>query len=68
VRFFDSRKGLFHFFLAISRVLVQVIGDLTRAAQLALRAAWACDDDRLDVPAAICRAKAATIFERVWTR
>jgi len=52
-------------FLCASMIQERVLGDLGRAAQYALRAAWACDDDREDAAARVCRQISAGIFERV---
>ncbi|KAJ4460161.1 hypothetical protein PAPYR_3548 [Paratrimastix pyriformis] len=52
-------------FLCASLIQEQVAKDVPRAAQFALRAAWACDDDRAMAPARVCREKAAALYEQV---
>lgn len=63
----DSRKfpGIANTFLCWS-IIQEDLGAPAQAAWAALHAAWACDDEGADVPARVCRRRAADLLRRAW--
>jgi hypothetical protein len=63
----DARKfpGIANTFLCWS-IIQEDLSAPARAAWAALHAAWACDDEEADVPARICRRRAADLLRRAW--
>lgn len=63
----DSRKfpKIANTFLCWS-IIQEDLGAPARAAWASLHAAWICDDEGEDVPARICRKRAADLLRRAW--
>ena len=49
-------------------IIQEDLGTPARAAWASLHAAWACDDRGEDVPARICRKRAADLLRRAWEK
>jgi len=65
----DSRKfpQIANTFLCWS-IIQEDLGAPARAAWASLHAAWICDDEREDVPARVCRKRAADLLRRAWNQ
>ncbi len=65
----DARKfpGIANTFLCWS-IIQEDLGLPARAAWASLHAAWVCDDEGVDVPARICRKRAADLLRRGWEK
>ncbi|MDD2473580.1 MULTISPECIES: hypothetical protein [unclassified Methanoculleus] len=65
----DSRRfpEIANTFLCWS-IIQEELGAPARAAWASLHAAWTCDDEGEDVPARICRRRAADLLQRAWER
>jgi len=65
----DSRKfpGIANTFLCWS-IIQEDLGSPAQAAWASLHAAWVCDDEGADVPARICRKRAADLLRRAWEK
>jgi len=65
----DARKfpGIANTFLCWS-IIQEDLGFPAQAAWASLHAAWVCDDEGADVPARICRKRAADLLRRAWEK
>jgi len=65
----DARKfpGIANTFLCWS-IIQEDLGFPAQAAWASLHAAWVCDDEGEDVPARICRKRAADLLRRAWEK
>ena len=65
----DARKfpNIANTFLCWS-IIQEDLGLLAQAAWASLHAAWVCDDEGEDVPARICRKRAADLLRRAWEK
>ncbi|MDK2890737.1 MAG: hypothetical protein PWR21_1369 [Methanoculleus sp.] len=65
----DSRKfpNIANTFLCWS-IIQEDLGFPAQAAWAALHAAWVCDDEGEDVPARVCRTRAADLLRRAWEK
>lgn len=65
----DARKfpGIANSFLCWS-IIQEDLGLFAPAAWASLHAAWVCDDEETDVPARICRKRAADLLRRAWEK
>ncbi|WP_292364412.1 MULTISPECIES: hypothetical protein [unclassified Methanoculleus] len=65
----DARKfpNIANTFLCWS-IIQEDLGAPARAAWASLHAAWVCDDEGKDVPARICRKRAADLLRRAWEK
>lgn len=63
----DARRfpGIANTFLCWS-IIQEDLGAPAQAAWASLHAAWVCDDEGDDVPARICRKRAADLLRRAW--
>ncbi|WP_332450776.1 hypothetical protein [Methanoculleus sp.] len=65
----DSRKfpKIANTFLCWS-IIQEDLGVPAQAAWASLHAAWICDDEKEDVPARVCRKRAADLLQRAWNQ
>jgi hypothetical protein len=65
----DNRKfpKIANTFLCWS-IIQEDLGAPAQAAWASLHAAWICDDERQDVPARVCRKRAADLLLRAWSQ
>ena len=49
-------------------IIQEDLGLPAQAAWASLHAAWVCDDEEVDVPARICRKRAADLLRRGWEK
>ncbi len=63
----DARRfpGIANTFLCCA-IIQEDLGAPALAAWASLHAAWVCDDESADVPARICRKRAADLLRRAW--